>query len=610
MDLEGGAKRGRDDSVPPDEPSDKRLKVEELPEEFAPLGAAYYNPATLPNLVAETTAYSIIDIAEGAAPNPSKDILLPVSMREFGYVPDPTDPKTIADAEKNQSIVFGELTESIKACLDEDTYNRLYEKVVNKSILDEGAAKATNKTPKKIRKAPTKVRKGTLRDFFEPSTPVTQCNNTVGSQNEKSMCWICDTPIRGGESYGFKFAPECEHVFPVMQALCFTGLYSAGIYEALKDEADRSGENRGDLYKQELRREYRWAHEICNQVKSNTHFIIVGNDFKFGIEPRFIKQMLFAILETKNYGGGEKLWQWIQQQIPNQGKSKKVWVDNQTEKIYAICSEITKQANNLGYTSSQFLAMSVMKIREYVAMDPDISKRSIAGIAKTDPSVGSNVSLSMIRSGDLIPEVVDLYSRDIHRLITGLISGALSEAGLRGTGLNAIQRAELSAQLSSKFIEDAFVTEMTTDSTVLSQYRELREALFVLSYNKNKYDDRAVWSDVQTIWPLMVYVFILWRSVLFGTRTIPALGNIPADSKIVTILQVKAKALLDRQLDTVDSVLTAKFGPEYTMETIIRDMDKIMESVPEGTGKPWFGRGRKTQKSHGKRNRRTYRKKN
>ena len=565
---------------------------------FAPPGAADYNPATLPNLVAETTAYSIIDIAEGAVANPSKDILLPVSMREFGYVPDPTDPKTIADAERNQGIVFGELTESIKKCLDEDTYNRLYEKVVNKSILDEEAAEGTEKQPKKIRKAPTKVRKGTLRDFFEPSTPVTQCNNTVGSQNEKSMCWICDTPIRGGESYGFKFAPECEHVFPVMQALCFTGLYSAGIYEGLKDEADKNGRNRGDVYREELQR-----------VKSNTHFIVLGNDLKFGIEPRFIKQMLFAILETKNYGGGEKLWKWIQAQDKNKGKSKSQWVDGQTKSINAICSEITEQANKLGYTPTQFLAMSVMKIREYVAMDPEISRPNVRGIPKTAPSVGTNVSLYRINSSDLSP-VIQLYARDIHRVMTGLISVALSEAGFKGTGLDARQRAKLAGELSSQGIEQEFVRGMTTDPRTLSDYRNLRESLFVLSYNKNNGADQPIWSDIQTIWPFMVYGYILWRSFLLGTQTIPALTNIQADSPFVRLLQSKAQALVNDRVGTIDSLLTTKFGPEYTLLYIIENRDKIMESIPEGTGKAWFGAARKTRKSHGKRNRRTYRRKN
>jgi hypothetical protein len=317
--------------------------------------------------------------------------------------------------------------------------------------------------------------------------------------------------------------------------------------------------------------------------------------------------MLFAILETTNYGGGQKLWQWIKIQKVNEGKTKKDWVDAQSDKIYTICSEITSQANKLGYTPAQFLAMSVVKIREYVAMDPDISRPRGLGIAKTVPSVQSNVSLYTIRSSDLIPEVIELYARDIHRIVTGLISSAVSEAGSRGTGLNAIQRSELSTELSSKVIEDAFVREMTTDPTILSKYKELRKALLFLSSRKNNNDDRATWSDIQTIWPFMVYVLILWRSVLFGTRTIPALTNIQADTSFVRLLQSKAQALLNKQTATVDSVLTEKFGPQYTMEYIIGNMDTIMNSIPD---KRWFGEGRKTRKSHGKRNRRTYRRKN
>jgi hypothetical protein len=194
--------------------------------------------------------------------------------------------------------------------------------------------------------------------------------------------------------------------------------------------------------------------------------------------------------------------------------------------------------------------------------------------------------------------------------MTGLISGALSEAGFKGTGLNAIQRSKLAGELSSPGIEQEFVRVMTTDEMTLLQYRELREALFVISYLKNNADDRAIWSDIQTIWPSMVYVLILWKSFLFGTQTIPALGQIPADSNIVKILQTKSQALLDKQTATINSILTAKFGGQYTMDYIIGNMETIMNSVPEGTGKPWFGKGRKTRKSYGKRNRRTYRRQN
>jgi hypothetical protein len=105
----------------------------------------------------------------------------------------------------------------------------------------------------------------------------------------------------------------------------------------------------------------------------------------------------------------------------------------------------------------------------------------------------------------------------------------------------------------------------------------------------------------------MIYVFVLWRSLLFGTQTIPALSKIKADSLFVQILQSKAQAEVNKQMATVDSVLTAKFGAQYTIDNILKNMDEIMNSIPEGTGKRWFGEGRKTRKSRGKRNRKTYR---
>ena len=583
----------------------------EPPEEFAPGDLAVYDPRTLPNAVAETTTNVILDIGLGGVIKPSNDLLLPLDMRDFpADLLASNDKEYIEFSKRNQDIVFGELTNSMELALDEETYRLLYDKAVNKSVTDEEIGVGKQKTPKKTQ------RKGALRDFFEPSTPVTQCNNTILPVNDTSICWICETQIYGGEGYGFEFNPECEHVFPVMQALCFTGLYSAGIYESLKDQEDDQGRNRGDLYKEELTREYRWSHRICNQVKSNAHFIIIEPEGKFGIEVRFIKELLYRILGTTSYGGGNKLWSWIS--IKNPGDTKKTWVDKQSEKVRLVCQQIIDKANSLGLTKDQFLAFSVMKIREYVAMDPQITKPSHlpADILKTMPTSTGSASLYQITTESLTP-VLKFYAKDIHRVVTGIISTVINQSGRKGTGLTAVQRAEISAELGGPASENAFVARVLSEENVKT-YKEVREALYSLTYRVyGMRDQRAIWSDIQTMLPVVLYSQIMADAFKNVIVTFSSLAKDPEKAQpLISAIATETNTILMAKISVIDEMMVSKYNISLsdflaTRQSIIAEF-RNSASAPQTTyTRPaWYGQGRKTKKQRGKRNRRTYRRKN
>lgn len=131
-----------------------------------------------------------------------------------------------------------------------------------------------------------------LRSAFEAANPQQQCNNVVlkvvlGS----TPCWICGTVIPDmsaeedrvdrirrsppGDYRKHPLSPECEHIFPVAQALSFTGLYEHELFTSLKRSG---GINNQDAYIAGLQIEYRWAHRICNQVKNDTHFIAIRDE--------------------------------------------------------------------------------------------------------------------------------------------------------------------------------------------------------------------------------------------------------------------------------------------------------------------------------------------
>lgn len=132
------------------------------------------------------------------------------------------------------------------------------------------------------------------RKFWEPSSPTTQCNGTIGPFNNGVECYICGMPIvrvvrarARSESLGAASGvattdngdsddsdtsnidgrnPECEHILPIALAVLYLGLYSP-IFKNSK------------WYNKDIvKHEYAWAHRTCNQVKSDRSFIKMNPD--------------------------------------------------------------------------------------------------------------------------------------------------------------------------------------------------------------------------------------------------------------------------------------------------------------------------------------------
>lgn len=134
------------------------------------------------------------------------------------------------------------------------------------------------------------------RKFWEPSSPTTQCNGTIGPFNNGIECYICGMSIirvvvrarsrsasLGSASVATATAtdnndsdsdssnidgrnPECEHILPIGLAVLYLGLHSP-LFKT-------SGWYNKDIVKHE----YAWAHRTCNQVKSDRSFIKMNPD--------------------------------------------------------------------------------------------------------------------------------------------------------------------------------------------------------------------------------------------------------------------------------------------------------------------------------------------
>lgn len=123
------------------------------------------------------------------------------------------------------------------------------------------------------------------RNFYESSTPTTQCNNIIKPFENNIPCYICGLPIFKQGEDGDGLGPECEHILPIAQAILFLGVYGA------KYKPDQI------FYNPEiLHFEYAWAHRTCNQVKSDkvytTYNPINEPSKRFGVNNDGLKQLL------------------------------------------------------------------------------------------------------------------------------------------------------------------------------------------------------------------------------------------------------------------------------------------------------------------------------
>jgi hypothetical protein len=157
-----------------------------------------------------------------------------------------------------------QLSDDDKAAAERN-YAALYEKGLTSAILPilgpDGVARLT--------------RLGSLRNAFEWTNAQLQCAKALNLSLEKingESCWICGLemtprdrePEPGDRTNGtLATGLQCEHKLPVVLALLITGLYDSALADAIQNVA----------YVRELRKEYAWAHERCNQAKGETTYV-------------------------------------------------------------------------------------------------------------------------------------------------------------------------------------------------------------------------------------------------------------------------------------------------------------------------------------------------
>jgi hypothetical protein len=181
------------------------------------------------------------------------------------------------------------------------------------------------------------------RDWWERTSAITQCNNTVGKYDSKTICYICGNTV-GQDT---RDSPECEHILPVFQGALLLKLYRDDYKKIMNSKKTSNNDVRNELLL-----EYDWAHRCCNQIKSNKSFLTFDTKTnKFVLDFPSTKNILRKIYSGKNDDKQDVGYcQIISKIIKNSNTKPENWITERAdiinvEKIRPICEYLNKSLN-------------------------------------------------------------------------------------------------------------------------------------------------------------------------------------------------------------------------------------------------------------------------
>ena len=434
-----------------------------------------------------------------------------------------------------------------------------------------------------------------LRDFVEKSTPSTQCGNIIGAPD---LCWIC-----GGDIGTDELGPECEHVFPIAQALVFTGLYEHNLFEQITEE---EGINLSNAYVSGLRKEYRWAHRICNQVKNDSHFITY-EDSQFNIDNGRIEEFINDIITTKSWGGGANLCNYLGRGNRRAGEQI---LRGRVEAIRIVCSPIIELVTKLHLTPVQHACSTAMYVKQYVASEPVCGIEEV--VPRTRPTITGTSRLPMLTSES--DNAIANYSLNYccNRLF-GKYSEVLDEKR-RVLRLNITQKSMVEGLLLQ--IERMFKAKMISDLQVIIS--QLRTKLMIY-LQRNAHTPEKVWSMHQVLTSQILSIIVIQNTSNSFNETVNALimANMPAEistNMTKLVYDDKIKGVQNELLFNIQKIYNVLFNthetpsPRVMIDRTIEKIREIMSTERLYTNAPlpdFFGEGG-TRKARG-RARRKYR---
>jgi hypothetical protein len=381
---------------------------------------------------------------------------------------------------------------------------------------------------------------GTVRDFFETSTPGTQCANTIRNPTAGvTKCWICTALISGypagGDFRSLELGPECEHVFPIAQALVFSGLYEAQLFKQIEEE---SGKGAADAYRTGVAYEYQWAHRICNQVKNDTHYIGISKDpatgmVTFTIDDAKIDAFLTKLQTTTAWGGGAQFMRWIQSKL---GKTPAEWRALAKENIRAQSTRLLTYANTSGLTTDQHAKVTLMCMRSYIATSP-VCGGATESIPQAVVLVGApqGQTLSAVTTSTSVDTAKHFIARIVEDM-TGVMQKVLSTSG-REVIAAAKDRALVSTQLPDAGL---YLTNLLDTSFTYDQLNALRRRVFYFlkAQAGAQIAGQKAWSDFQVAVSQVVPAALYAVAADKGPQAIEAAAG--AKPLLITLLRTEA----------------------------------------------------------------------
>jgi hypothetical protein len=282
-----------------------------------------------------------------------------------------------------------------------------------------------------------------IRGFLESTSAVTQCKNTIKNftdiderTGKKHACWICGFDIVPGDE---SLKPECEHIFPIAQAVVFIGLYREEDVEYLRGRNPDENVNKiKKAWVDRIKPEYGWAHRVCNQVKSDTHFIrlnpsgdSVGTS-RWMVDNAQIVIFLKDILREKKYGdGGRK----IQALLAKAGYTEKAWLTERTTDIARRCTEVLSVIPPVNENLALLAAMATLQY--------DIERSGCVSedVPKTIPSVQEAPPLQVTNdyASGVYASFLDYAMNQVRPVLTGFVSEKIP--GVRTSPEDRMNRA-------------------------------------------------------------------------------------------------------------------------------------------------------------------------
>lgn len=196
---------------------------------------------------------------------------------------------------------------------DLESYDTIPEYLKNLPICDHNSASIVMRQlfPEEIiekwEDTSERSKKRTCRQIYEITSAKTQCSKVIQTKPD-DVCYICGFAL-DETTVGLKRV--CEHILPIIQAVFFLELYVTG---------------REITPAQRL--EYDWAHNCCNNVKSDHSFLqtrMVNNYPVYEFNESYVQKMLKQIIGIEQVEGEFKGIEKIQAMVPD----KQAWVEKQ-----------------------------------------------------------------------------------------------------------------------------------------------------------------------------------------------------------------------------------------------------------------------------------------